>query len=370
MMTAPESEEEVWQNERRDRHRLGRIAFRMNPSTLDNPTPIAPRALLHLVNGDSTLGSLRQSGVPGDSASFGDVLYEGPAPSGVAREAWRRLRAEYHVAGGGWTLDACLDKTTREESAIDSCRERSEVVIWCEHDLYDQLNLVQLLDELASRDLGSAKLSLVCIDRFPGVVRFVGLGQLTPDQLASLFPGRRPVSAAQLRLASETWRAFTSPNPTGIEAILARDTSALPFLAGALVRYLEQFPSLEDGLSRTERTALECLAAGTLTFRELFPAVADREERPFMGDDTFWRVLRQLAVGRSPLVTIDGEGHAAGVALTEFGRAVLDGRDDAIRRNGIDRWMGGARLLGAESPWRWSRATRRLVQTPRRASPE
>jgi uncharacterized protein DUF1835 len=342
----------------------------MIDEVFDDRAPARPRGMLHVVNGDSALGSLRESGVPGEFTTFGDVLYDGPALPGLTPEEWRRLRAEYHAAGGARPVERCLEKLRREDRALAAAREFEEVVVWCEHDLYDQLSLVHLLVDLAERDLGGTKLALVCIGEFPGVARFVGLGQLTPAQIGPLVDTRHPVSREQLCLADETWRAFTSPDPTRVEAVLARDTSALPFLAGALERFLEQFPGESDGLSRTERAILEEVGAGKRTFRALFPAVADREERPFMGDDTFFRVMRGLASGRAPLLAIEGDPASGRLSLTDAGRAVLEGREDAVRLNGIDRWMGGVHLLGEESPWRFDRTARRLVRRRRRASPE
>ena len=34
---------------------------------------------------------------------------------------------------------------------------------------------------------------------------------------------------------------------------------------------------------------------------------------------------------------------------------MLAGRGDAIRLNGIDRWIGGVHLVGADAEWRWDR---------------
>lgn len=39
---------------------------------------------------------------------------------------------------------------------------------------------------------------MICIEAFPVVTPFYGLGQLTPAQLASLSPDRQPVNAEQL----------------------------------------------------------------------------------------------------------------------------------------------------------------------------
>ena len=48
------------------------------------------------------------------------------------------------------------------------------------------------------------------------------------------------------------------------------------------------------------------------------------------------------------------------VALTELGRAVVDGEDDFSRLNLIHRWWGGT-LLTNERLWRWDRESRLLV---------
>lgn len=49
------------------------------------------------------------------------------------------------------------------------------------------------------------------------------------------------------------------------------------------------------------------------------------------------------------------------ITVTEIGRAVLAGEADWITLNGIDRWLGGVRLLGTESAWRWKNRSRRLI---------
>jgi hypothetical protein len=51
------------------------------------------------------------------------------------------------------------------------------------------------------------------------------------------------------------------------------------------------------------------------------------------------------------------------IALTASGRGVLEGRDDWVRSRGIDRWLGGVHLQGAEAAWRWDTETKRLFRT-------
>src|SRR5262249_39835373 len=87
-----------------------------------------------------------------------------------------------------------------------------ELILWFEHDLFDQLALIRLLARLARRGL-PAQLTLVSIDRHPEVPNFLGLGQLKPEQLAELWPRRTPLSRDAIDEAITAWIAVTPPDP-------------------------------------------------------------------------------------------------------------------------------------------------------------
>jgi hypothetical protein len=327
------------------------------------PAPV--RHALHVTNGDVAAELLRLAGVPGDVTVTADVLHEGPAPLGLPAERWRKVRARYLAESGYDDYDSCLATLTRWDRTLDDYRSYEEVVLWFEHDLFDQLLLLRVLNGFAGRNLGGTELSMICIGEFPGVVPFHGLGDLSPQQLGSLLDRRQRVNEGQKLLARDAWRAFCAPEPTGLEALLRRDLSPLPFLAGALRRHLEEFPATSNGLSRSERQALRGLAEGASTFEELFRATQSMEERVFMGDTSFLRVLRELAAPPRPLLRFElpPSGSVGGyrLSLTSTGRAVLEGRDDWVRIRGIDRWLGGVHLQGSEAAWRWDSDRGRLI---------
>ena len=326
-------------------------------------------ALLHVTNGDVVADTLRRSGLPGSVAIWADVLHEGPVTAAVSDDEWIQARARYLASSGYTTFEEALETHRRWDAALARFPEFDEVVLWFEHDLFDQLILIRLLDWFGRRRHESTRISLICIGAFPGIERFAGLGQLTPEQLASLIDTRTAVSDQQTALAHAAWAAFSSADPMAIESIVAADTSALPFLSGAFVRHLEEFPSVQDGLGRTEHQAMQALAGGVSLVRDLFHAVQRTEERIYMGDGSFWGCLRQLGDALHPLVRLDGTPPTyeqsfsdQTATLTANGREVLAGRLDAVRLNGIDRWLGGVHLHGPESPWRWDRARHRLVR--------
>jgi hypothetical protein len=344
-------------------------------TSLDDTLPILPlgrmprsataRRTLHVTNGDVAAELIRLSGVTGEVTVTADVLHEGPAPGGLPPERWRKVRARYLAESGYDDYDSCLARLTRWDRTLEDFRPYDELILWFEHDLFDQLLLIRVLDGFAGRNLGTTELSLISIGELPGVVPFHGLGQLSPPQMASLLECRQRVNEGQKLLARDAWRAFCAPDPGDLGALLRHDLSPLPFLQGALRRHLEEFPSVRNGLSRSQQQALRGLAAGASTFEDLFRATQRMEERVFMGDRSFLRLLHELAAPPWPLLRFEpapsGSLRGQRLSLTTTAREVLDGRDDWVRIRGIDRWLGGVHLRGAEAAWRWDGEAGRLV---------
>jgi Domain of unknown function (DUF1835) len=321
--------------------------------------PSEPRTMLHITDGESVAGTLRQSAVPGEVRIFGDLMYEGPAPAGLTDAEWWDRRARFHSECFGLTLAETGQGVKAFEDCLNIIPKHDETVLWMDHRLSDQLILIMLLERFYRLYRGRSSLSLICVGQYPGMENFVGLGQLTATQLASLADTCSPVSESEFALASVAWNAFISSVPTDVELVLARDTSALPFLASALRRHLQQFPSVENGLSRTEQQALSVLRdRGPLPALQLFFAVQKTENPLFMGDLSFFAILRELASAKFPLLRL--ESNAGLVTLTEVGSRVLDFQDDHVHLNGIERWLGGVHLTGTDAVWRWDSARKSM----------
>jgi hypothetical protein len=316
--------------------------------------------VLHITNGDRAVDALGEARIDGSLLPWRDVLHEGPVPHGLSLDELRPVRARF-IADQGWgDLESVLEQFAQRDAAVGAYAAHEEVVLWFEHDLYDQLQLIQLLAWFAERELAATRLSLVAAGQY--------LTELSTPALRAAFEQRGPVRREQLDLGRQAWRAFTAPDPLAIAALRRGDTTSLPFLADALLRLLEELPEVESGLSRTEAQALAAIGDGRSELRDAFVAAhIEAEERHFLGDVVFATVLERLAAGAEPLVRRrDGErlraprspddvepfwtSHAV---LTAAGRAVLDGRREWVEMGGVDRWLGGVRLRGREIPWRW-----------------
>jgi hypothetical protein len=322
--------------------------------------------MLFVTNGDCAADRIRRLGLAGDVLPWRDVLHEGPVLSGLSSEELREIRARF-IAERGWgDFDEVLGDFVRRDSTLERFRDHEEIVLWFEHDLYDQLQLIQLLHYFEEQDHDTARLTMICIDEY--------LGTLTSDRLRALFEGRHEVSGRELELGHTAWLAFTSPDPGRISDLLRDDTSDLPFLDGALLRHLEQFPSVETGLSRSETQLMNVILEGKSVLREAFVSSQNKEERIFLGDSVFAAYLENLSATDEPLLLFeDGTGIVAPrdgaehdgfwnseAVVTETGRAVLEGKRDRVGISGIDRWLGGAHLKGNEARWRWDESVGQL----------
>ncbi|MEP7326632.1 MAG: DUF1835 domain-containing protein [Gemmatimonadota bacterium] len=323
--------------------------------------------MLHITNGDSAAGLILQGGIGGEILPWRDVLHEGPVPGGLELEAVSRVRSRF-IADVGWGSESeVVASFERRDARLREVGREEEVVLWFEADLYDQLQLIQLLDYFHRHPPRS--LSLICIAGHPAVPRFLGLGQLTPEQMAGLFPIRQPVTPAHLELAHRAWLAFTASEPAGLNEFLQRDSTTLPYLAPALVRLLEEYPSVEDGTSRTERQLLIAVANGADTFEQVFRATQEMEFRSFMGDLTLWTRIGDLARPPAPALHMQVAelrdpgplGNGFTLRLTPLGRTYLDQTADLVAGHGIERWIGGVHLSGHRVSWRWDRERNALI---------
>lgn len=247
-----------------------------------------------MLNGDTVLEPLRASGVPGEFTVWADVLHQGPLPAGVDAEEWRRVRSAHLAAAGGLDPGQVLEQLRSWDASLDRWREFDEVVLWLEHDLFDQLLLIRHLDWIAGLEAPPGRFALICVGAHPAVPDFHGLGQLSPGQLAALFPARRPVTADDIAEGVRAWALVRADDPEALEAWLAAGGGTrLEFLPGALRRYLEERPG-PDGFTRSERQILRVLEAGPATFDEIFRATQQMEERVFMGDTSLRWILDEL----------------------------------------------------------------------------
>ena len=253
------------------------------------------------------------------------MLHEGPVRAGLSLEELSRERAAF-IAHAGWGSPAQVQESfAARVAAFRRAGEHDEIVLWFEHDLYDQLQLIQVLDGLSA--LRGPPISIVCEAEY--------LGSMTPERAAELFALRSPVLRRHFQEAQAAWNAFRSPDPRELEKL--HPPQALSFLAAALRRLLQELPWTTDGLSLLERRVLRALERGPLAFPELFKAV--REEPAFLADAVLAWHLERLQYER----LLEGWGKQW---RSKDWR--LSGKSRSQR---VPRWLGGYQVRDAKLRW-------------------
>jgi hypothetical protein len=315
---------------------------------------------------------MRAGGLEGEILPWRDVLHEGPVPADLSLAELSDVRARWLADQGLSEPDELLRDFMERDNILRRYCDFDEVVLWFEWDLYDQLQLIQILDFFASASANDraetgTRLSIVNFEGY--------LGNLDPERFAGLFDARNEITESMLGHARGAWRAFRSSNPTELNKIMRLDDAELPFLSLAVARELEEFPSTLNGLSRSESQILEAVSQQALSFHEIFQACANREERIFCGDTVLAMYIERMSRDDNALIRYtsgelidaprtDQDSRAfrnAEMALTKTGRAVLAGEKDWISLGGSDRWLGGVHLEGANAKWRWNPDIREVV---------
>lgn len=324
--------------------------------------------VLHVANGTCTTRLIEAAGLPGSTSLWADPLHDGPVPGDLTDDQLVEVRCR-HLAGPSASDPA--DDLRRWRAAIAAHDSYDELVLWYEHDLFDQLNLIQVLPWIRERLPSAAVVSLVCIGSFPGRPAFRGLGELTPSELAPLFGDRERVRHAQYALAARAWDAFRADSPEALDQLRRGDTSDLPFLGAAITRFLEDYPWTRDGLARTERRLLSLASHGPIALAAAFPRMTGDGDVYHVTDLALADVADALSRTSPPLVTLAPSAletaHPldAVLSLTATGRDVLAGRADRVTLCGVDRWCGGVHLQGRSSIWRWDDRTQRVARDRR-----
>lgn len=333
------------------------------------PAPDAGARTLHIRCGSDIRPVLAQAGFTGDFLEYADPLCQGPVLPGPG---WLDARAAFvadaYGRDAGQTREEVGTTLGAAEAGLHAAAERHErVVLWFEHDSYDQLVLARCLAAFAARR--PARLDLVSPGHYPGAARFVGLGQLPPEGLRLLWAARTPVGADAVEAGRVVWDALRAPDPRGLARLAAAGTGSIPQLGRAVRRHCQELPWTSDGLALSQRLILAVLAEAPATVGQVLATLTDGPERlreplPWMTDLMVRDALADLRRLPAPLVAGATGQHWARErqTITALGRAVLAGEVDFLSLRPQPRWVGGVQVAPPGPCWRWDEAARSAVE--------
>lgn len=320
---------------------------------------------LHLRCGNDIEQALARAGFAGEFLMLADPVCQGPLSDGAlaVAERARFIATEYP----GETEADTLEKLQQAEDRLAHAGDYGRIVLWFEHDPFDQLLLVRSLARLRQAGAHTRKIELISLDRFPGMTKFIGIGQLSPAALRHLYNRRQPVTENTYTMAEQAWHALLADTPMPLFALSQQASPALLYLPAAILRYLAELPVLGTGLSFTESAILGLLADGPLPWGRIFARfVQEVDPLPFHGDLMFLGAALRLRDAADPALSCDPfdsagvEWGKAVFTLTSTGRDLLDGARDWRDCTPRPRFHGGVSCFSSPD-WRWDASRQQPV---------
>ncbi len=263
--------------------------------------------VFHITSGDIAGKSLAKAGLEGEVFVWHDILYDGPRHPGWPDEDTLKARALFleNFTAKGLVMNFILETFHDQYQRLANAASYDRVVLWFDACLFDQSMLAHILACLSLKQIRNV--DLICVNAFPGIQPFHGLGQLQPDQFASLYDSRCRVSNEQFEFAVLADKAFAVQDFALLTELSQTASPPLPFMPAAAARWLAEQPDPVTGLGRLERLALEAVRGGCRTPDEIFASVAAADTPPqFWGDTTLWARINGLADRVPALVEIEG----------------------------------------------------------------
>jgi hypothetical protein len=306
--------------------------------------------ILNIVNGDIVTNNMKNAHIDGTFLSWGDFLHEGAVPQDLSLEVLSEIRAEFINQKGLGEFSKIYQEFKDRDSMLKTFKKYNKIFLWFENDLYDQLQLIQILDWFAKYASNSTNIYIVHPENY--------LANSTPKELKSfLLYNKEFVTHNHFITARKAWGAFISKTPYAWYKLLDDDTDSLPFLKDAVKRMLEEYPNSINGLSRTQHQILLSISKGYNNPTDIFNDYQKQEERAFMGEIIFIHTLKEL-VETNILNSIKNGNY---MELTTLGQEVLNGKKDLFNISRVDRWIGGVHIT-TDNPWCWNIKNQNIIK--------
>lgn len=213
--------------------------------------------IIHVLNGDSTVQLLKDSGLKGGIAVWREMLCEGPLHKEFASDEFWLNRYEYFEKEIGISKLNYYDKTIKEVLKLEDLTVYDEVVLWFEFDLFCQINLLAVCSYLLLNFQKEVTLSLVCTGFVKGKKGFHSLSDFTSEEFLNLYNNKLHLSKVNLVFADECWKLYVENDFKKLKNFNFKNRK-FPYLQLAINEHLKRFAA-ENGLNEIENKTLKII---------------------------------------------------------------------------------------------------------------
>ena len=252
-------------------------------------------SILHITNGDSTTNYLKELKIKGDFITWREMLCEGKTEVLVGSEHFWKSRFEFFKHSYKITKQQFIDITLKEYRNLCNQKKQEEIVLWFEHDLFCQINMLAVISWLKRYRKGR-KISLVCSGNVEGSKRLLGLSQLNKEQIQEHYQNKMELSNDDIEYGDYVWQMYCSNNPINLENIYQYQPSfTFQYLTNGLLAHLQRFPSIKNGLNFVENSILNLAKTQNIQSKNKFVGNLLQNENNYgFGDMQYFKKIDEL----------------------------------------------------------------------------
>ncbi len=274
---------------------------------------------LHISNGASLTGRLKELEFEDPILSWEEMLCEGPTTYEIESRKLFRLRQNF--LSENYDIEIDLKAYKKEIDKLNDPDQYSEIILWFEYDLFCQINMLAVINLLQQRKI-KKPIYLVCSGRVKGEKDLKGLSELKKSQLLNHYKQRILLTNEDIELAKTLWGIYCGKDHNLFKPFIVQQSS-FEYLGNCLKAHLMRFPDSVTGLGTLEQNVLKLLKNHEVTSRHHLIGYAINYQGYYgYGDLQYSRVIKNL----EPFIT-DTENR---IILNADGKKVLDGKMNAL----------------------------------------
>jgi len=223
---------------------------------------------LHITNGDFTTNYLKSLNFSGDFITWREMLCEGKTTTDVGSENFWKNRFEFLKSSYKVSKKKFIDYTLKEYRTLCNKKSTDEIVLWFDHDLFCQINMVAVISWLKRYRQGY-HITLVQSGKIHGSKKIKGINDFTEKQVHKQFKERVTLTKDDIEYADYIWQLYCSDSPLRLETVHQFNPMS-PFqnMTTVLEAHIRRFPTVENGLNFDENNTLRTAQAKEFDSKE------------------------------------------------------------------------------------------------------
>ena len=249
---------------------------------------------LHITNGDCFTPRLRALNLEGEIITWREMLCEGKTLCAVGSESFWKIRFEFLHKSYKVSKDWFVEKTLKEYRSLCNHKKQDRIVLWFEHDLFCQINMLAVLSWLKTHRK-HAEVALVYRRKKEKNNAIYNLDALSDEALLELYENRIILSQDDIEYADYVWQLYCGENPMRLENLPPHSGFQFDALSKALNMHLKRFPTIKNGLNELENRILKIAETQKIKSRkDLVNTLINDQMHYGFGDIQYERVITSL----------------------------------------------------------------------------